>query len=106
MAAEVPDAHIHMPSPSYWPIIIAFGLPLIAAGLIFSRWISVIGGLIVFGGLYALALEPATAPEEPHDEDHHDEPHEPDTPAAAEAEPPGEASEPEVGAEPEAVPVD
>jgi cytochrome c oxidase subunit 1 len=108
MAAEVPDAHIHMPSPSYWPIIIAFGLPLIAAGLIFSRWISVIGGLIVFGGLYALALEPATAPEAPHDEGHDDEPHEPDTPAAAEAElPQAELPESELPeSEPEAVPVD
>ncbi len=103
MEAEVPDAHIHMPSPSYWPIVIAFGLPLIAAGLIFSRWISVVGALIVFGGIYALALEPATAPEGPHDDDdHHDEPSEPPEPSAqAES-----AEEPSAQAEDEAVPVD
>ena len=107
MAAEVPDQHIHMPSPSYWPIVIAAGLPLIATGIIFSRWIAVIGALIVFGGIYALALEPATAPEAPHDEDHHDEPHEPDTPAATAAEVPSEAPESsEAADEPEAVPVD
>src|SRR5262249_21225208 len=107
MAAEVPDEHIHMPSPSYWPIVIAFGLPLIAAGLIFSRWISVIGALIVFGGLYALALEPATAPEPPHEDAHHDDaPH--DEPPAEAVEPPTAEAAPDGASdsEPEAVPVD
>ena len=84
MAAEVPDADIHMPSPSYWPIVIAFGLPIIAAGVIFNLWLAVIGGLIVFGGIYGLALEPATAPDAPGDDhggDGHDD-HEPDGPDA------------------------
>ncbi|RPI09214.1 MAG: cytochrome ubiquinol oxidase subunit I, partial [Actinobacteria bacterium] len=83
MAAEVPDEHIHMPSPSYWPIVIAFGLPIIAAGVIFNLWLAVIGGLIVFGGLYGLALEPATAPDagDDHGGHGHDD-HEPDGPDA------------------------
>jgi cytochrome c oxidase subunit 1 len=72
------DEHIHMPSPSYWPIVVAFGLPLVAAGLIFSRWISVVGGLTVLLGLYAWALEPPTAPEPP------DQHHEPEGPASTE----------------------
>src|SRR6478672_8219302 len=29
------EAHMHMPSPSYWPMVIAFGLPVVAIGLIF-----------------------------------------------------------------------
>jgi cytochrome c oxidase subunit 1 len=30
------DAHIHMPSPSYWPIILAFALPVMALGVIYN----------------------------------------------------------------------
>ena len=41
------DAHIHMPSPSYWPLVIAVGLPIVAIGLIFSHVISVVGALVI-----------------------------------------------------------
>ena len=30
------DHHIHMPSPSYWPILGAFSLPVIAFGIIYN----------------------------------------------------------------------
>ena len=33
-----------MPSPSYWPIVLAFGLPIIAYGIIFNRVLAVVGG--------------------------------------------------------------
>ena len=55
------DAHIHMPSPSYWPLILALGLPTIAYGIIFNRVIAVIGGLIVFLAIWGWSLEPSTA---------------------------------------------
>ncbi len=32
------DKHIHMPSPSYWPIVLAFGLPVITFGMIYSSF--------------------------------------------------------------------
>jgi cytochrome c oxidase subunit 1 len=57
------DTHIHMPSPSYWPLVVAFGLPVVAMGLIFDRWISVVGGLIVVFGIYGWAQEPSVADE-------------------------------------------
>ena len=38
------DAHIHMPSPSYWPIVLAFGLPIIAYGVIYSTLLLAVGG--------------------------------------------------------------
>ncbi len=41
------DAHIHMPSPSYWPLLLAFGLPVMAYGVIFSRWLIPVGAAIV-----------------------------------------------------------
>ena len=55
------DKHIHMPSPSYWPIVLAFGLPVIMFGLIYSLLISVIGGVIVLFAAYGWALESSTA---------------------------------------------
>ena len=58
------DAHIHMPSPSYWPIILAFGLPVTAFGVIFSIPVAVVGGLIILLGMYGWALEPSTAPDD------------------------------------------
>jgi cytochrome c oxidase subunit 1 len=61
--------HIHMPSPSYWPVVAAFGLPIIAYGLIYKFLpVCILGGLWVVASLYAWALEPATAPDEPEPE--------------------------------------
>ncbi len=57
------DKHIHMPSPSYWPIVLAFGLPVITFGVIYSHLISVIGGVIVLFAAYGWALESSTAPD-------------------------------------------
>ena len=41
---------MHLPSPSYWPLVIAFGLPIVAIGLIFSHVISVVGALFIVIG--------------------------------------------------------
>jgi cytochrome c oxidase subunit 1 len=65
LMAEAPrDAHIHMPSPSYWPIVLAAGLPFIMAGLIFNYWISFFGLLVVVLAIFGWTLEPATAEDE------------------------------------------
>ncbi len=63
------DKHIHMPSPSYWPIVLAFGLPVITFGVIYSLLISVIGAVIVLFAAYGWALESSTAPDS--DFEHH-----------------------------------
>jgi cytochrome c oxidase subunit 1 len=55
------DKHIHMPSPSYWPVVLAIGLPIIAYGIIFSRWLAIIGVVIVLLSLFGWALEPSVA---------------------------------------------
>ena len=57
------DTHIHMPSPSYWPIVIAFGLPVTALGVIYSIPLAIFGGLIILMGAFGWALEPSTAPD-------------------------------------------
>jgi cytochrome c oxidase subunit 1 len=58
--------HIHMPSPSYWPLVAAFGIPIICYGLIYKFLpVCILGGVWVLASLYSWALEPATAPPEP-----------------------------------------
>jgi len=68
--------NVHLPSPSYWPIVTAFGLPIIAYGLIFTLWLCLIGGIITVAGIYGWALEPPDDPDagHAHDDDHHLDP--------------------------------
>ena len=61
------DAHIHLPAPSYWPIVLAFSLPVLAYGVIYSTWLIAAGGAIAVMALFGWALEPADA--EPTDFD-------------------------------------
>jgi cytochrome c oxidase subunit 1 len=55
------DEHIHLPAPSFWPIITAFSLPIIAYGVIYSPLLIAAGGAIAVMGLFGMALEPADA---------------------------------------------
>jgi cytochrome c oxidase subunit 1 len=57
-----PDT-IHMPSPSYWPIITAAGVGLIAGGLLSHYGVSFLGGLIAFIGVIGWSNEPPAAEE-------------------------------------------
>ncbi|MGZ4707344.1 MAG: cytochrome c oxidase subunit I [Acidimicrobiales bacterium] len=61
---------VHLPSPSYWPIVAAFGLPIIAYGLIYSLWLCAVGGAILVTAIYGWALEPPDAPGGDHGEHH------------------------------------
>jgi hypothetical protein len=61
------EAHMHMPSPSYWPMVIAFGLPVVAIGLIFSHVISVLGALLILIGAYGWVQEPSVAESDDYD---------------------------------------
>jgi len=62
--AEDP-ASIHMPNPSYWPIIVAFGAALAAGLALIDPWYAAIGGVITLLGVYGWVFEPA-GPEEHH----------------------------------------
>jgi cytochrome c oxidase subunit 1 len=61
------DHHIHMPSPSYWPIIVSAGLPVVGIGLIYSHWISLVGLIMVLFGVYGWSQEPSVAEGEDFD---------------------------------------
>ncbi|MCX7619985.1 MAG: cytochrome c oxidase subunit I [Acidimicrobiales bacterium] len=78
---------VHLPSPSYWPIVLAFGIPIIAYGLLFSLWLCLLGALIVVTAIFGWAFEPPDDPEAAHgDEPGPDGEHEEATESAAEGE--------------------
>jgi len=56
------DGHgIHMPSPSYFPFVLALGLPILGYGAVFKNfWFVPFGAIVVLFGMYAWAIEPAT----------------------------------------------
>ena len=73
-AAQTGEATgVHLPSPSFWPLAVAIGLPLIGYGLIFNLWLALIGALLTIASLYSWALEPVDDPDAAHD--HHEEDH-------------------------------
>lgn len=83
--AQKGDQHPHLPSPSYWPIVLAAALPLIALGLIYNLWLTGIGLVLLLGAMYGWSLEPATDPDAGHDDhgdghgdDHGPEDHDPE----------------------------
>jgi cytochrome c oxidase subunit I len=61
---------VHLPSPSYWPIIAAFSLPIIAYGLLYTHWLCLLGGIVLVVAVFGWALEPPDAPGGGHGADH------------------------------------
>ncbi|MPZ53054.1 MAG: cytochrome ubiquinol oxidase subunit I [Acidimicrobiia bacterium] len=70
-----PATEIHLPNPSYFPLIVALGMPLIGYGIIWhttlwGKGLLALGALLIIGGGIGWAVEPI--------EEGHDEPHEED----------------------------
>ncbi len=66
-SVEAPAADpksIHMPSPSYWPLVLASGMPVLGYGLVFKSWWTLAAGVaVMLFGMYGWAFE---APTEEH----------------------------------------
>jgi len=57
---------IHMPQPSYWPIVVSIGLLIAAYGLVFTSGnfiVATVGLLVGIFGVYAWSFEPVNDPE-------------------------------------------
>jgi cytochrome c oxidase subunit 1 len=52
---------IHLPSPSFWPIVVSLGFPLIGYGILYSWWLVGAGAAVITVGLVGWALEPSVA---------------------------------------------
>ena len=59
---------IHLPSPSYWPIALAFGMALIAVGVVSTFIISIIGVVVMLVTIAGWTLENRAAGQEEHHE--------------------------------------
>jgi cytochrome c oxidase subunit I len=89
-AAQKGDAtDVHLPSPSYWPLVLAAALPIVGYGLIFNLGIAAAGGVLLVLAAFAWGYEPADDPEAHHAHVAHaghdghgdgDEPHDGDEP--------------------------
>ena len=49
---------VHLPSPSYLPVLVAVGQTMFFAGLLAGYWVSALGMVIMLGGIYAWCSEP------------------------------------------------
>jgi cytochrome c oxidase subunit 1 len=50
---------VHMPSPSYFPLVLAIGLPILGYAAVFQAiWLVPLGALPLLFGMYAWAIEP------------------------------------------------
>ena len=59
--ARVSGQGIHLPSPSYWPIVTAFGTALTLIGFLMhvTLWVILTGVAITMLGIFSWAFEPA-----------------------------------------------
>jgi cytochrome c oxidase subunit I len=64
---------VHLPAPSYWPILLCASFPVIGWGLIFNLGLAFAGGALALLAIYGMALEPADDPDGGHG--HHDDGH-------------------------------
>ena len=55
------DAHIHMPSPSYWPLVLSVGVGILGLGIIYGVPLMVAGAAVVLLASFGWVLEPGTA---------------------------------------------
>ena len=66
-APEAAPPVIHMPSPSYWPLLVALGLSIIATGLLVADSIgpmaipvfTITGLIVMIGSIYGWSFEAA-----------------------------------------------
>jgi cytochrome c oxidase subunit 1 len=66
-AADAPPTVIHMPSPSYWPLLAALGFAVMATGLLVADSVGpvaipifgIAGFLLLVGSIYGWSFEPA-----------------------------------------------
>jgi len=55
------EQDIVLPAPSYWPLVLSVGLPVLGYGVIYNRILIVIGAAIVMLAAFGWALEPSFA---------------------------------------------
>lgn len=55
---------IHMPQPSFWPLVVSIGILIGGYGLIYNVAVAAIGGFIAIVATYAWSFEPVNEPDD------------------------------------------
>ncbi len=64
---------VHLPAPSYWPILLAFAFPILGYAVIFSLWLAIPAVFLLITSIFGWALEPADDLDvQDHDHDDHE----------------------------------
>jgi cytochrome c oxidase subunit 1 len=53
------DADIHLPGPSYWPLVLAIGIGILGLGTIYGVPVMVVGAAVLLLASYGWVLEPS-----------------------------------------------
>ena len=65
---------VHLPSPSYYPIVFSAGMPLVGYGVIFSLWLCIPGAALMLWAMVGWIFEHPDDPNAVHGHgDHHDD---------------------------------
>ena len=56
-APEAAPDTVHLPAPTAWPIVLAFGVTLLFAGLLTSASVSILGAILIVTGCVGLFRE-------------------------------------------------
>jgi cytochrome c oxidase subunit 1 len=59
---------IHLPAPSFWPIVLAVGLALIAIGVVSTIILSIVGVVVLLVAIAGWTLENRAPGQEEHHE--------------------------------------
>ena len=59
---------IHLPAPSFWPIVLAFGMALIAIGVVSTIIVSIVGVVVLLVAIAGWTLENRAAGQEAYHE--------------------------------------
>jgi cytochrome c oxidase subunit 1 len=58
---DAADEHIHLPSPSYWPLVLALGIGVLCMGVVYGVPVMVVGAAILVFSIFGWVLEPSVA---------------------------------------------
>lgn len=51
------NPEVHLPAPSFWPIVLAFGMTLMAVGVVSTIIVSIVGVIILLVAIAGWTLE-------------------------------------------------
>ena len=56
IAQDGSNTDVHLPSPSYWPLVLSFSLPVIGYAVIFTHWLLIPAGFLFLASFLGLSL--------------------------------------------------